>query len=100
MTFVVVAHYRSVPDQVDAVTSALVSMVGPTRAEPGNVSYQVHRSLTAPSEFVLVEEYVDQAAFQAHLATAHFVEHLAGVVLPRLESRTRFDLEPLGPTVS
>lgn len=97
MTLVVIAHYRVAPEDAAMVTSALRAMVEPTRAEPGNLVYRVNRSVSDPREFLLFEEYVDKAAFQAHTSSPHFAEHLAGVVLPRLESRTRYDLEPLEP---
>jgi quinol monooxygenase YgiN len=96
MTFAVVAHYRVAPSQREVVTAALRAMVAPTRAEPGNLEYRVYRSVTDADEVILVEEYVDQEAFERHLSSPHFLEHLAGVVLPRLESRRRIDLERLG----
>lgn len=97
MTFMVVAHYRVAPDAVEEVESALTAMIEPTRAEPGNVSYRIGRVAADPAEFVLVEEYVDEAAFTAHTSSQHFAEHLDGVVLPHLTFRERFDVVPLTP---
>ena len=54
-------------------------MVAPTRAEPGNLDYQVFRDPKDPSLFVLFERYADADAFDAHRATPHFGTWLAGV---------------------
>jgi quinol monooxygenase YgiN len=95
MEFVVIAQYRAQAGEADRVADALRKMVGPTRAEPGNLDYQVFRDPGDPSLFVLFERYADQSAFDAHRATEHFVAYLAGVVLPALADRVRLDLVPL-----
>jgi quinol monooxygenase YgiN len=96
MEFVVIALYTVRPGGEEQVASALRNMRAPSRAEPGNLDYQVLRDPQQPGRFVLYERYADEAAFQAHLATDHFTTWLRGVVLPRLAERTRFDLTPLG----
>src|SRR5215469_11437588 len=72
-------------------------MVAPTRAEPGNLDYQVFRDPADPALFVLFERYADEAAFEAHKASEHFATWLAGRVLPSLADRIRLDLVPLEP---
>jgi quinol monooxygenase YgiN len=96
MEFVVIAHYRARAGEEARVATALGEMVEPTRAEPGNVDYQVFRDPNDPSLFVLFERYADEDAFDAHRATPHFGTWLAGQVLPALDSRIRLDLVPLG----
>jgi quinol monooxygenase YgiN len=93
--FVVIAQYRARAGEADRVEEALRKMVSPTRAEPGNLDYQVFRDPGDPSLFVLFERYADAGAFDAHRATPHFATWLAGVVLPSLASRVRLDLVPL-----
>jgi len=46
-----------------------------TRKEPGNIAYDVYRSTETPNVFFLHERYLDQAALDAHRASAHFQEH-------------------------
>jgi quinol monooxygenase YgiN len=94
MTFVVIAQYWVRAGEEDKVARALREMVAPTRAEPGNLDYQVFRDPGQPSLFVLFEKYADEAAFDAHRATPHFGTWLAGQVLPALENRIRLDLVP------
>ena len=96
MEFVVIAQYRARAGEEGRVEEALRKMVEPTRAEPGNLDYQVFRDPKQPSLFVLFEKYQDEAAFDAHRATAHFGTWLAGQVLPALDNRIRLDLVPIG----
>ena len=95
MEFVVIAQYTVRAGEEGRVEAALTTMRTLSRAEPGNLDYQVLRDPQEPGRFVLYERYVDEAAFQAHLATEHFTTWLRGEVLPRLAERTRFDLVPL-----
>jgi quinol monooxygenase YgiN len=96
MEFVVIAQYKARAGEEDRVEAALKHMREPSRAEPGNLDYQVLRDPRQRAVFVLYERYVDHAAFEAHLATAHFGTWLTGQVLPFLDGRTRLDLAPLG----
>jgi quinol monooxygenase YgiN len=58
------------PGQKQALVDACVAVVAASRAEPGNLFFDV---LVAdePNEVVFYEAYVDEAAFQAHLAAPH-----------------------------
>jgi quinol monooxygenase YgiN len=94
--FVVIAQYRVRSGEEDKVAAALRHMVAPTRAEPGNLDYQIFRDPADPALFVLFERYADAAAFEEHKASEHFATWLAGQVLPSLDNRVRLDLVPLG----
>ncbi len=59
------------------------ALVEPTRAEPGCLSYELFVHEENPAEFLFVQEYVDEAAFEAHLASKHITLMLE-VVLPLL----------------
>jgi quinol monooxygenase YgiN len=59
-----------------------------TRTEPGCKMYAVHRSTTEPRRFFLYEQYVDQAALDAHRAAPHFEKYAKGGLFPLLESRS------------
>jgi quinol monooxygenase YgiN len=94
--FVVIARYRARAGSEARVAAALRAMTRPSKAEPGNLDYQVMRDPRNPAVFMLFERYEDEAAFRAHLTTEHFATWLQEQVLPNLEERTRFDLIPLG----
>lgn len=42
--------------------------------EPGNNFYALHKSQSDPLLYVVLEQYADMAAFQAHGASPHFKE--------------------------
>ena len=67
----------------------------PTRTEPGNLFYLVHRSMTDPRRFFIYEQYTDQAALDAHRASPHFAQYVTIGLFPIPESRTPELYEPL-----
>jgi quinol monooxygenase YgiN len=83
------------PGEEEAVADALRKMVPATRAEPGCIHYYVNRSSDDPRRFFLFEEYVDEAAQQAHVDSEHFQRHVIGEAVPRLETRERVSYRPL-----
>lgn len=95
MEFVVIAKYLALAGEEGRVEEALRKMVAPTRAEPGNLDYQVFRDPGQPDVFVLFERYADADAFEAHRTSEHFGTWLSGQVLPALAERTRLDLVPI-----
>ena len=95
MDFVVVAQYRAREGEAERVAEALRNMVAPTRAEPGNLDYQVFRDPRDPSLFVLVERCAAKASSPAYRGSPHFGTWLAGTVLPALADRVRLDLVPI-----
>ena len=66
-----------------------------TRQEPGCLLYVAHRSPTDPRRFFLYEQYVDQAALDAHRAAPHFEAYGKNGVILIAESRTPEIYEPL-----
>ena len=58
-----------------------------SRSEKGNISYRVFRCVDEPRKFLLIEEYVDEAAFEAHKVTPPFTEHIINGIRKIMESR-------------
>src|SRR5262245_6839760 len=71
----------------------LDDMVVPSRAEPGNLQYNLWRDHTDAGRFVLEELYTDDAAVAAHRATPHFQMYSAKI--NGLAERTFMMLDPL-----
>ncbi len=95
---VLVARYRARAGEGDLVASALQTMTAAVvRDEPDCIDYRAGRSVENPDEFILYEEYVDQAALEAHRETAHFQAIVEAKIVPLLEERQRFVLEPVPP---
>ncbi|HOS94248.1 MAG TPA: putative quinol monooxygenase [Armatimonadota bacterium] len=74
-----VAVLKAKPGQEAAVTQALRDLAVPSKAEPGCVMYVPCRSKADPAKLVVIEEWADQAAFDAHAASPHFQAFLAKV---------------------
>jgi quinol monooxygenase YgiN len=74
-----VAVLTARPGKADALRALLDSLIEPSRAEPGNLRYDLWRDPAAPGRFVLDELYIDRAAIDSHRATAHFRHYLAHI---------------------
>jgi len=60
-----------------ALRTVLRDLLGPSRNETGCVSYDFFENEDNPLEFVSVEQWRDQAAAEAHLATPHVATAIA-----------------------
>jgi quinol monooxygenase YgiN len=50
-----------------------------TRKEPGCLQYIIHQSMQNSAVFVFYEQYVDQAAVDAHRASPHFARYRTSI---------------------
>lgn len=89
MAYVVIARWTAKQGEEDAVAGLLAQMVEPTRAEPGNLAYAIHRDPEDPRVFLLYEQYADQEAYAAHGASEHFQRLAVGQGFDLLAARER-----------
>jgi quinol monooxygenase YgiN len=89
----VVAVLTAKPDAADGLRELLDGMLEPSRAEPGNLRYDLWQDQTQPGRFFLDELYHDAEAVAAHRATPHFQDYLARI--GELSERTAYVLEPV-----
>jgi quinol monooxygenase YgiN len=68
---ILTAMVKAKPGQEDAVKEALLSLVEPTRKEPGCLLYNLHQSKTDPTLFMFYEQWASQEALDAHGKTPH-----------------------------
>ncbi len=66
------ATLKAKPGCEDKMFAAIEACVGPTRAEPANVNYDLHRDREDAATFVLYEGWQSQAALDEHMRTPHF----------------------------
>lgn len=71
----------------------LTDLAVASRAETGNLRWDVWRDQADPTRFVLDELYIDNAAVAAHRASPHFVAYLARV--GDLAERTAWVVDPV-----
>lgn len=79
MTLRVVAHLRAQEGKGAALGEALKGLIEPTRAEPGNISYELLASLDDERNYTFVEEYQDGDALDAHMNTPHVQAAIAAM---------------------
>jgi quinol monooxygenase YgiN len=60
------------PGCEEALFGHLSALVEPTRAEPGCLTYELHRDPDNAAKFFFYERFASQEALDAHLATPHF----------------------------
>ncbi|MFT4074407.1 MAG: putative quinol monooxygenase [Asticcacaulis sp.] len=81
------------PGQAEVLHALLSGMTGPSRAEPGNLRYDLWQDRTDPTRFALDELYIDSDAVAAHRQTPHFQAYLSRI--NDLAERTAFVLDPV-----
>jgi quinol monooxygenase YgiN len=59
--------------QETLLEAELRALVGPTRKEEGCLTYDLHRSVEAPSAFLLHEVWASREAHSRHTNTPHFL---------------------------
>jgi len=90
MAYVVVAKWTAKEGLQDRLGEICDEMTEPSRAEPGNRFYQAQRSVENPRLFLLYEQYEDEGAYEAHMASEHFTRLVKEEAIPNiLESRER-----------
>lgn len=89
----VVAILTARPDAADRLRELLDGMLEPSRAEPGNLRYDLWQDRTQSGRFFLDELYRDADAVAAHRATPHFQNYLARI--GELAEREAYVLDPV-----
>ena len=100
----ILARHRAKPDAVDLVRQILLSLIKPSRAEPGCLKYELLQSAGDPTDFTFVETFASDEALTAH-AAAPYIAGLAAkleglVARPAEVSRYRAIAADAGRTVS
>jgi quinol monooxygenase YgiN len=94
--YVIIARWRIQPDHVAAVHALIAGMAVHARAEPGCRQYTLNHAVDDPAVVVIYEQYDDEAAFQAHIATEPFQRIVVGQIVPLLAERSREVMRTFG----
>jgi len=89
----IAAILEAKPGSEQALESLLRHLVAPSRAEAGNLKYDLWQDSADPKRFVLDELYTDEAAIAAHRASAHFQDYVKRVA--DIAVRTAYVCHPL-----
>ena len=79
MEVFIFARLHALPGQRGAVQQAMLDVAGPTRAEPGCLSYGAFQSLRDGDEFYIHSRWQDMAAFECHALLPHTLRFVAAV---------------------
>ena len=71
--FVVCVTIRVKPENVEEFIEATMANAAGTRAEPGNLRFDVLQEAGEPGQFFLYEVYRGEEDFRAHQETAHYL---------------------------
>jgi quinol monooxygenase YgiN len=66
------AHFQINPEKEEAFLEEMNSLVEASRAEDGNISYDLLRPTDKVQAYTMVEIWKDTAAVEAHNASSHF----------------------------
>jgi quinol monooxygenase YgiN len=77
----VVTHVDLIPPKKDDGLAALKEVSGPSRAESGNLRYEILQQNSRPNHFTVVETWRNREAFEAHEVAAH-TRKLRDLLLP------------------
>ena len=87
--FVLLVQFVVKPGMEDRVKDFMRKMEENTRREPGCRLYIGSQSNENPRKFTFYEQYVDEAALNAHRAAPYFAQYVTNGFVPLLESITR-----------
>lgn len=90
--YFIVVKFQTKPDYTAQFMDLVTPFTDATRKEPGNLWFDWSRSVEDPSEFVLVEAFLDDDAAGKHVNSEHFKAGLeamrpALVATPKIISR-------------
>jgi quinol monooxygenase YgiN len=68
---IVVARVKARAGKEEELRRELSGLVGPTRSEPGCISYDLHRSVEDPNVFMFYEKWRSREDLDRHLEKAY-----------------------------
>lgn len=68
-----VCNVHVTDDGIEAFKAASLANAEASRKEPGITRFDLLQQVDDPTRFILYEQYVDEAATQAHKQTAHYL---------------------------
>ena len=81
------ARWRVREGRLGTLLSLLAELSAKSRAEEGNLLYEIHQSNADANTLVLYEGYRDETALDEHRKSDHYQTLVGGKILPLLEDR-------------
>ncbi|CAM4492015.1 MAG: hypothetical protein LEGION0403_FIIPPAGN_01675 [Legionella sp.] len=85
--FLCIAQFTSKPGKEEELYKALLTLLEPTRAEPGCISYNLHQNVENSSIFTMTECFESKEAFEFH-SVQPYLQHFRKKAEHSMESVT------------
>jgi (4S)-4-hydroxy-5-phosphonooxypentane-2,3-dione isomerase len=92
---ILIVHFTVKTGAEKQTLEIMCKMEEHTRREPGNRMYVGQQSTENPRKFCFYEQYVDQAALDAHRAAPYFKQYVTDRLGPLIENITREFFRPV-----
>lgn len=76
---ILVARLKVMEDAIEEAKQAALAIVADSRAEEGNINYDIHQAIDDPTVFVWHETWKNKAAIDEHFETDFFKDFFAKV---------------------
>ncbi|MBI2428566.1 MAG: antibiotic biosynthesis monooxygenase [Ignavibacteriales bacterium] len=73
---IVTVSFKAKPEKRKEVIELCLSMIEPSRAEEGCISYNFYQDVTDSNKFFFFEEWKNQQAIDRHADSIHYVKFL------------------------
>ena len=71
MPVILYAEFTAKPGSESQVQTLISDLARKVRLEPGNTEFTVYRERDKPRRFFVLEEYLDEAGFEAHIGAEY-----------------------------
>lgn len=82
-----IVKWQIKPSETARILELLPELARLSKTETGNLAYSIFQSEENPNVIFLHEIYVNEAAIEAHKASAAYQEIVVGRIMPHLEFR-------------
>ena len=91
----VLAKWTVEPHQLDAVMTLAKELLASSVRETGNLFFGIYQDKADPYTLILHEAYADQAAFDFHNSSPHYMGLVVGKIRPVLLKREVMLMTPI-----
>ena len=88
-------HFTFAPQDADKAAAMLHDLRDASRREDGIITFDVARGRDQTNVFALWEEYADNAAIDAHMATEHYQRLVVNGLRPLAQEQIKVTAVPL-----
>lgn len=73
----IIGGIKAKSDKIDLVKAELLKLIDVTRAEKGNLQYDLHQDNEDPAHFLFYENWENRELWQHHMNNQHMKDYMA-----------------------